>query len=427
MLMLATAAHAQTGNTLPLSLQQAKDLALKNRYDVQANLYDVRVAGNNRQKIDNEWLPDLNATGNARYNPQLQATLIPGGFFGADQPQLLAFGAKNTTIFGLELNQTIYKPTLMADTRIAQNNEAMQKEKNRAYEINIRTQVTEAYLDVQLKALQLKIITDNENRYKDYYIVADATYKAGSLLESDLLKAKLDFESAKAEKEQLAQRYALAIDYMKYQLNVPANTQLVLTDSLATTGEATLTATGSDRTELKQLQLQHENIVLQERKIRQGDIPSLSFFANYSQQYLSENLDYGKSNMWSPFSYLGLKLNVPISGLYKSRTSIQEYKLKGAQTDLLLQQKTADINYEIQNATTSLRNAGQNMSTAKHNYQLSQNIYGIQQQQYKSGALLYRNLLDTERSLSTAEQNYIKAVYDYLLAKMKYQQALGRM
>jgi outer membrane protein len=95
------------------------------------------------------------------------------------------------------------------------------------------------------------------------------------------------------------------------------------------------------------------------------------------------------------------------------------------QTDLDIKQRTADINYEIQKTSTELSNALKNMQTTKSNYDLSKVIYGNEKQQYNLGSLLYSNLLDTERSLSAAEQNYIKAVYDYLIANINYQKAIG--
>jgi len=65
------------------------------------------------------------------------------------------------------------------------------------------------------------------------------------------------------------------------------------------------------------------------------------------------------------------------------------------------------------------------MQSTKANYDLSNIIYLNQKQQYDLGSLLYSNLLDTEKTLNTAEQNYIKAVYDYLMAKINYDKALG--
>jgi len=259
--------------------------------------------------------------------------------------------------------------------------------------------------------------------------VAEGKFKLGSLIENDYLKAKLDYENAKLETAKAKQSYNLAVDNIKYQLNVTIETQLELTDSLnslfvaseqlATKGDA------SNRTEIKQLVLQQEANKLWTSKNRQNALPSLGFFANYSQQFTYTNFDYGLHQWWSPFNYMGLKLSVPITSNFKNYNSIQEYKFKSMQTDLALKQKTADINYEIQKASTELSNALKNMQTTKSNYELSQVIYLNQKQQYKIGSLLYSSLLDTDRTLSTTEQNYIKAVYDYLLATVNYQKALG--
>lgn len=426
-MLLYLSAVAQNTDTLKISLQQAQALALKNRFDIHANQYDIDIANNNIVKTRNEWLPDLSAGGTIRYNTQLQATLIPTGFSGSSQPQLLALGSKNTTIFDIELDQPIFKPNLTTDIKIARNDLATQEERNRAYEIEIKTQVNYSYLNVQLKALQLKIMIDNQNRYQDYYTVATATFKAGALLENDLLKAKLDYQNAQTESEKERQQYELSLKKLSYQLNISNSLNLVLTDTIIADKQILMEAAGPSRTEIRLLQLQQEDIKLQKQKIRQSNLPVISLFANYSQQFLNDNFNYSTTKMWSPFSYLGLKLNVPISLIFKNKANLKEFTLKDKQTALLLKQKNADINYEIQNATTTLSNAAKNMQTAKSNYDLSRLIYNTQKQQYKFGALLYRHLLDTEKSLSTAEQNYVKTVYDYLLAKTDYLRANGSL
>ena len=105
----------------------------------------------------------------------------------------------------------------------------------------------------------------------------------------------------------------------------------------------------------------------------------------------------------------------------------QEYAFKVQQTNLHLQQKKADIIYEVQKTLASLNNAWHNMQTTQDNYELSKRIYENQKQQYVLGSFQYSNLLDTERSLSTAEQNYVKSVYEYLLAKLNHQKATGHL
>ena len=67
------------------------------------------------------------------------------------------------------------------------------------------------------------------------------------------------------------------------------------------------------------------------------------------------------------------------------------------------------------------------MQSTKSNYDLSQKIYKNQQQQFALGAFQFIDLLDTERSLHTTERNYVQAVYDFLVAKINYEKAIGAL
>jgi outer membrane protein TolC len=418
-LLLPSLSYAQ----LSVTLQQAMDLSLKNRYDIHASQYNAIIAENDISRYKKEWLPDIEASGDIRYNIQFQATYIPPGFAGSDKPTLLALAPRNVTVFGLDLHQNIINPGIRNDIRIAQNELALQKEKTRADEITIKSLVSEAYLNLLLKQLQYKIANDDENRYKEYFQLSEGKYNQGALIENDYLHAKLDYENAKLLTTTAKQNSDLAVDQLKYQMNVPSSTVLVLSDSL----NVLSSSSSGERTEIKQLLLQQQDNTLQLRKARQSVLPTLSFNANYSQQFLYDDFNYTKGQWWAPFSYVGLKLSVPISAHFKNKSNIQAYQYKIAQTDWRLKQQTADIDNDIRTAQTSLNNALLNMQTTKRNYDLSGIIYKNQQQQFAAGAFEYSDLLDTEKSLATAEQNYIKAVYDCLLAKINLQKATGSL
>lgn len=90
-----------------------------------------------------------------------------------------------------------------------------------------------------------------------------------------------------------------------------------------------------------------------------------------------------------------------------------------------LRQEKSDISYQIQKAVTDMQNAQHNAESSKENYTLSQTIYKNQQQQFVIGVIRYSDLLDTEKSLSNAKQNYIKALYDYLVAEIAYEKSIG--
>jgi outer membrane protein TolC len=142
---------------------------------------------------------------------------------------------------------------------------------------------------------------------------------------------------------------------------------------------------------------------------------------------LYDDFSYFKNQWWKPFSYVGLQLSIPITSNLKNKNNIREERLKIDQTNLELKQTQSDIHFEIQKALTDLDNTRQNVQSTKSNYNLSQTIYKNQQQQFALGAFQFSDLLDTEKSLHTAEQNYVQAVYDYLVAKISYEKAIGAL
>jgi len=426
LLLLGPLAQAQTTT---LSLEQAVETGLKNRYDVQADRYDLDLAANSVNKAKKEWIPELSGNGNIRYNSQIQNQLIPAGFAGLPEPLLVGLGAKNISVFGLDLSQPIYRPGITTDVKVARNNLEIQKERNRQDENAIRQKITESYLNVLLRELQWKIAANNEQRYSEYLGVAEGKMKNGSLIENDYLRAKLDYDNSRIETQKAKQSYDLSLVNLKYQMNVDTDTDVKLSgtlDDIRLVGNRLTAEQALDnRTEIRQMRLQMNGDKLMVNRMKQNAIPTISAFANYSQQFMYNNFDYSQRQWWSPFSYVGLRFSVPITQNFKNYNSIREYKLKQEQLDWDLKQRTADVGYQIQSAGTELENAERNMQAAKDNYELSKTVYANQKQQYDLGSLQYGNLLDTERSLSAAEQNYIKSVYDFLVAQIGYQKAVG--
>jgi outer membrane protein TolC len=428
--VVSIAGRAQeTNSNLTITIQQAIDLGLKNRYDVQSHKYNIAIADNKINQSKKEWIPDISGSGNMRYSPQIQGTYIPGGFLPGYSAEIVSLGAHSTSIYGLDLNQNIFKPAIITDVKIAKNNLELEKEKNKQDESNIKEQILLAYLNAILRELQLSIARDDEQRYKEYAEIAEGQMKLGTVVENDYLVSKLNYENAKVETLKAKQNYDLALDNIKYQLNIPVEAQLTLSDNINSLGllSSQLSAKGdaTSRTEIKQLLLQQEGNKLLITKSKQNALPSVSLYGNYSQQYLSNNFDYSLRQWWSPFNYVGLKVSVPITANFKNSNTIQEHQFRLLQSDLDLKQKTADINYEIQKVSTELSNAMQNMQATKNNYELSKVIYENQKQQYNLGSLLYSNLLDTDKSLKTTEQNYTRSVYDYLVANVNYQKTIG--
>lgn len=419
-------AMCQAQTVLILSRNEAITLGLKNRFDIKANRFDIQIATSKVKQARNQWIGEFSADGQVKYSPQLRNSVIPGGVIpGFDQTTQLPLMVKNESVFGLNLSQPIFNAALISDARLAKNQLALQQEKNRAAEIDIMLQISRTYLDAELRRLQKRIAADIAERNREYEHIAEGIYNNGSLTENYYLRARLDRENAEQLQQQADQDFELSLMQLRYQLNIPDDTQLKLSDSLdVVTGNlSSYDKPNGERSEIRQLELIQQDNQLHLKKIRESVLPSVNFNANYSQQFLSGNFNYGTSNWWSPFSYLALNIHIPVSTRFKNKAIVTGYRQRISQNELLLMQKKADINYEIQQSQTALRNAVLNINSAKKSYELSKTIFHNQQEQYRLGAFDYSALLDTEKSLSTTERNYIQSAYELMLAQIQMQKA----
>lgn len=426
MSLTAIVSQAQNAaSTLTLSRSEAVQIGLKNRFDIKANQYNINIAASRIKQSQNNWFPTLSGDGQVQYSPQLRNSVIPGGVLpGYEQATLVPLTVKNESVFGLNLSQPIFNINLINDNKLAKNQLALQQERNRAAEISIILEISRAYLDAELRGLQKRVTSDIAQRNREYEKIAEGMFSNGMLIENHYLRAKLDRENADQLQQQAEQNYALSLMQLRYQLNLSDSTSLHLSDSLG--GEQDLLSYESmtgERTEIRQLELIQQENRLYLKKYQQASLPSVSFNANYSQQFLSGDFNYGNGRWWSPFSYLALNVHIPISAYFKNKAVTAEYQQKINQQEWLLQQKKADINYEVQQARTALANAVLNMKNAKNSYELSKTIFQNQQQQYRLGAFDYSALLDTEKSVSTTEHNYIQSAYDLVMAQIQLQKA----
>ncbi len=421
--------RAQTANKKEISLQQAIQIGLQNRNDLKAEKINTNLAKNNIIQNKKAWIPELKAEGNVQYNTQLSPTFIPKGFLGFDEGGLVALGAKSTSAFGLSLKQIIFKPGINTDVKLAKVNLALQKEKIRSNKIDIKNNIATAYLNVLLKKLQVQIAKNEEIRFETYKNLAEGKYKNGTLIKNDYLRAKLDDKNAKINTKTAEQNYELAKVFLKYQMNIPKETSIILTDSIGHLSFIPLNKNTilplKNRTEIKQLKLQQQQNSLQIRKIRQNALPTVSFIGYYAQSYQNQNFHYDESKWWAPNSYIGLQFSIPLTENISNKSNIRKQEWQRQQLKLQLKQEQSDIHYQVQKAATDLQNTTENMQSAKANYKLSQIIYKNQQKQSAIGVFHYSDLLDTEKSLNKAEQNYIQTVYDYMMAKIAYRKALA--
>jgi outer membrane protein len=84
------------------------------------------------------------------------------------------------------------------------------------------------------------------------------------------------------------------------------------------------------------------------------------------------------------------------------------------------------IKLEISQAISDLNLARENIVSQQENVNQAKESLRIAQVQYQQGLLTNIEEMDTELALTIAQTNYLKAMSDYLIAKAKYEKAIGK-
>jgi len=423
------------GNTVAqrdtLSLQNAVDLALVNRYDLKAQKANTQVYLKQLSEVRTRNLPQITSDLDVRYNTLLQTNILPGNVFGpGNASKEVQFGTPYNFLWGFNLNQQVYNPTNRADRRIAAAQADYEWQNEKLTAITIKQEVTEAYFSVLLWKEKVKLSQENVRRAIEVYQASKDQLGMGQATNYDVQRNEIDLENAKATDEQNARSYVLAMSDLLYKIGADSVKAPVLQDSIPSLlmqFSAPVDSGTLNRVELTQQNLQiyiyNENI----KKQQMGWAPTVSVYGNYSLQYLSNNFQPFNSKLWYPFNYVGVKVSFSIfDGGLRNKTR-EEFQLRADAARYQYTKLRNDYRQDVLNALTTMNNAISDLNYQKKNLALIDDLYRIDKDRLKNGTIKESDLETTYYTLQQTQTNYLNSVYNYLVAIVGYKKANGSL
>ena len=414
-----------------LSLDDAIQRSLANRYDLKIQKINTKISETQVDEVTTRNLPQVTSDLDVRYNNQLQTNVIPGSVFGIpNSPNKdVQFGTKYNTLWGVNLNQTVFNPLNRSDKKIADIQSEYQRLNEKLTETTIKQEVTEAYFTALLWKEKVLLSAENVKRAEEMYEVTKDQLSMAQATPYDVRRYKIDEENAKASDEQNKRNYELSLSDLAYKISDDSIKTLVLSDKITDfIQQFSLVPKENEevkRTELSQEKVQLEIYRLNIQKQKLLYLPSLSVYGNYSYQYLNKEFTPFTSASWYPFNYFGVKASFPIfDGGLKSKTR-QEFELKSQLSKFNYNKLSRDFKQEVKSAQTTLNNALIDLDYQKKNLELIEELYKIDAERFKNGAIKQVDLTSTAYTLQQTQTNYLNSGYNYLVAVVRYKKALG--
>ncbi len=250
---------------MPLSLSQAVHYAVKNKPTLLSTRLAEQTAHAKVGEIKAQGLPQVTFAANVADNYKLQKSLVDFGAFAgaplsgttltaadlakaqagqavtlspaygqivATPPQPLAFGLQYAGNSSMSLSQQLFDGSYLIGLKAAKVYEDLSKKQTQQAEIDVVEQVSKAYYSTLVARSRLTLLSRNVRRLDTLLYQTRQTFKAGFAEKLDVDRLQVQRNNLVVEQQKAQRLTELSVALLKFQMGVPQNQQVQLTDSL---------------------------------------------------------------------------------------------------------------------------------------------------------------------------------------------------
>jgi len=423
---------AQEGAT-PMSVDECIRYAIQHK-DVMKNIrLDEAIARAKNREITGLALPQVNGSGQYQYYIETQKAFLPGEFFGKPPGtfEAISFTPKNNINGSLNASQLLFDGSVAVALQARKTYEEFATINTQRTEVDIRETVSKLYYAVLVNEKQLEILNNN---YKDVLKIAEdneKAYKIGVVEKIDVDQLKVQASNIQTEKIRQENQYTVSILTLKYQMGMPLDSTIALTDSLRE-GMVTMADLMEDypfefsqRPDYKLIETQQQLNLLDLKRYKWQNLPSLRANGSYGYNYASDQFNAMFQNPYLHFSYVGLNLNIPIFDGNQRRSRVRQAAFAVEKTKNTLEDSRNGIKFQQEQSRSTLKNAIIALQNQRTNLDLAKSVYTLAQKKYREGVGSNLEVIQAETSYLTAQSNFFLSLNAAIYAKIELQKALG--
>ncbi len=410
------------------SLKECIDYGLQHFGSMRVAQYQVETANQQARQALGQYLPQVSGTGNFTDNLKLQTTLLPAGFAGPE-PRRISLGSKYQTNLSAQLTQTIYDKSLLIGIKANEANQKLADLSVRQTREEIIYNIASNYYQVFIVQQQIALLKDNLERTQQVLNILKLQRDNGVIQPIDYTNTEVSFNNTRSQLSLSENNLVLALNRLKYQMGLPQEAELTLSDTLLLKKVPTVEEANFSAQSLISYQKANANLDLQRLQLlrtKAGYQPTLNFSASYGTLALGNQLADGFRN-FTGFGSIGLRLNIPIFDGFQRDAQIQQNRLTVMTQEEQLRLNTAAYQLQFSNAHTQIQKSKTNIENDDRTVKLAQEVYNITTLQYKQGTKSLTDLINADNSYRQAQSNYINSLINFYQARLDLEQSQGSL
>ena len=422
--MAATRSAQRSQDSVPallrLSLKEAQDFAVKQNRSLRNASLAVQEAYAQRWQTIASLLPSVD--GSYSYSNYLgySATLsMMGNDVKINMPNVGALGVTAT----VGINGQGIVGALLNNVAIKMKKIALEKSEN-----ELRSSVMSAYVSVLALQSITGLLDSSLVNIQGLEQMTQNAVNVGAAEQTSADQIRVRVNTLKNNINAQKRNVELATNSLKVLLNVPVETELVLTENIddVLSPDRVLALLGQNFAIENNLsyQLLQKQVELAKKNVHMAGWaygPTVALAYNYQNQKY-----YGEGGMrMTPPNVVQVTVKMPLWSSGKRAASVVEKKIALEEAKNTLSETTDNLEIQYRQLCFNLTNAYETYINEKDNIEVSQRVFNSATEKFKWGAASNLELTNASNDLINAQSTYVQAMLSLINAQSELEEFLN--
>lgn len=344
----------------------------------------------------------------------------------------LEVGRWNTWSAGLSASMPVVNAQLWKSIKISGMDVELAVEKARASRLDMVSQVKNAYYAVLFSKEAFNVYKEVYENAMTNYAETEKKYNVQKATDLDMARAKTNVANAIPNVYNAESSIILALWQLKAVMGIDLEMNIDVEGAIEDYSEyMTSDVTKADSISLdrnstmKQLEIQANELAQSIKAQQYAYIPTLALAFNYSYNAMTNDFNF-KEYRWTPYSYVGVSLSIPIFSGGKRLNQVRQARNSYEQMRLQMTSTERNLKISIRQALNTMETNVKSYDAAKDAVASAEKAYSIAEKSYEVGRATLTDLNDAQLALTQARLAESQAVYNFIVAKTQLEQTLGQ-
>ena len=340
-------------------------------------------------------------------------------------------GRWNTYNLGVSASMPLINAQLWKSLKISGQNVELAIEKARSSRLDMVTQVKQSYYAVLLAKEALNVYKDVYDNAVKNFEQTQMRYNAQKASELDYTRAKSTVANAIPNVYNAESSVILALWQLKAVMGVSLDQDIDVagalgdySDTMSNDNYSSDALTLDYNTTMRQLAIQADQLAETVKMQKYAYIPSLALTFSYSLNAMTNDFKFSDYK-WTPYSYVGLSLNIPIFSGGKRYNDVRQAQAQASELAIQVDDTERQLKIAIRQYLNTMETKMKSLAAAEDGVETAQKAYDIATQSYNVGRSTITELNDAQLALTQSKLAVSQSIYEYVVAKSSLEQILG--